>query len=383
MFGLEGGWLTLECYEWCVRNPGAAANLIPWRGAPSLNTGGLSMEKRIRVIQYGVGPIGAGIVKLMLQKPSLQVVGAVDTDPAMVGRDLGLAIGLGSELGVKISKDLKGALTSPADVVVHSTNPMLPNVVPQVSECLQAGLHVISTCEELCFPFRKYPEITKKLDTLAREHNVVILGTGVNPGFAMDKLVLTLATACQQVHKVKVRRVVDASRRRLSVHKMIGAGLSLEEFGAQVASGVIKHHGLPESVGMIAHYLGLQVDRIEESLQPVVSETLLRTLYFDVPVGHVKGIRQVCLGMKGDEESIRLELEMCLGAPESVDSVHIFGIPDLEMKVVGGIHGDIATAAIAVNCIPSLYRIRPGLRIAHDVSMCYFPGVERVKVAVG
>ncbi len=229
------------------------------------------MSGKIRIIQYGVGPIGAAIVRLMLQKPQLQIVGAIDVDPAKVGQDLGVTVGCGRELGVKISNDADAVLAGGADVAVHTTSSYLHQVSEQLKRCLNAGVGVVSTCEELAYPFRKHPQLSRELDRLAQQKRVAVLGTGVNPGFAMDKLALTLAAACQSVSQVRVRRIVDAARRRLPLQQKVGAGLTPEEFRALVAKGEIKHHGLPESTAMIADSLGIAVDDIRETIEPVIA----------------------------------------------------------------------------------------------------------------
>jgi 4-hydroxy-tetrahydrodipicolinate reductase len=330
---------------------------------------------KIRVIQYGVGPIGAGMVRLMLTKPGIEIIGAIDIDPKKVGRDLGTIAGTGREIGVKISSDAQTVLRSGADVVVHTTTSYLTSVADQLTACLNAGLHVVSTCEELSYPFRKHPELSKQLDETARRHKVVLLGTGVNPGFVLDKLILTLATACQNVTQAKGHRIVNASKRRQPLQAKIGSGMTTEEFHAQVKAGIIKHHGLPESVGMVADGLGLEVVNIEEVIEPVVATARVKTDYFDVPPGKVVGVRQVAHGFSAaGKVNVDLELEMYLGAPDSVDTVSIKGTPDLTLTVPGGTHGDLATAAITVNCIPALFEMRPGLRTSKDTPMCYFPG---------
>ncbi len=336
--------------------------------------------KKIRVIQYGVGPIGAGMVRLMLTKPELQIVGAIDVDPKKAGKDLGTVAGAGREIGVKISADARAVLNAGADVVVHTTKSYLKDVESQLIDCLNAGLHVVSTCEELSYPFRKHPELSKKLDQAARKHNVCILGTGVNPGFAMDKLILTLAAACQSVTRASAHRIVNASKRRQPLQAKIGSGLTVQEFHDQVNAGIIKHHGLPESVGMVADGLGLAVVKIEEIIEPVIAKAHTKTDYFDVPSGNVVGVSQVARGfdVKG-QELVNLKLEMYLGAPDSVDTANIKGSPDLTLTIPGGIHGDLATASITVNCIPALFEMRPGLRTSKDTPMCYFPGVTAAK----
>jgi 4-hydroxy-tetrahydrodipicolinate reductase len=330
---------------------------------------------KIRVIQYGVGPIGAGMVRLMLTKPGVHIVGAIDVDPNKVGKDLGLVAGAEREIGVKICSDADAVLRTGADVVVHTTSSYLKSVADQLTACLSAGLHVVSTCEELSYPFRKHPELSKKLDQIAREHKVALLGTGVNPGFVLDKLILTLAAACQNVTKATGHRIVNASTRRQPLQAKIGSGMTVEQFHEQVKAGIIKHHGLPESVGMVADGLGLDVARIEEVIEPVVAKERVKTDYFDVPAGKVVGVRQVAHGFSSKGVvNVDLKLEMYLGAPDSADTVSIKGTPDLTLAVPGGTHGDLATAAITVNCIPALFEMRPGLRTSKDTPMCYFPG---------
>ena len=332
--------------------------------------------KKIRVIQYGVGPIGAGMVRLMAQKPELNIIGAIDVDPQKAGRDLGEVAGAGRELGVKISADAESVLAMNADVVVHTTSSYLKSVEKQLLDCIEAEMHVVSTCEELSYPFRKHPELSHKLDEAAKRNGVVILGTGVNPGFAMDKMILTLATACQNVTGASAHRIVNASKRRQPLQAKIGSGLTVEEFHQKVKDGIIKHHGLPESVGMVADSLALPVDDITEIIEPVVATERVVTDYFDVPAGKVVGVRQVARGASNGKESVNLKLEMYLGALDSIDTVTVKGTPELTLNIPGGIHGDLATAAITVNCIPALFEMRPGLRTSKDTPMCFFPGVE-------
>ncbi|HKZ51756.1 MAG TPA: hypothetical protein VJ085_00595 [Candidatus Acidoferrales bacterium] len=332
------------------------------------------MQRPLRVIQYGVGPIGARIVRLILEKPALQIVGAVDIDPAKAGRDLGEVAEAGRQLGVVVSRDAGPVLQAGADVLVHCTSSYLEEVADQLLQCLEAGIHIVSTCEELAYPFRKHPELSQRLDRCAREHQVALVGTGVNPGFTMDKLVLTLAAAAVRVDSARAVRIVDAAKRRLPLQKKIGAGMSVEEFNRQVAAGVIKHHGLPESVAMVADGLGLAVDEITESIQPVVAKKPVQTEYLAVAPGQVAGVHQIARGQSGGRDKVYLELQMYVGAEAPSDSVELTGEPNLRLTVPGGIHGDLATAAVAVNCIPAIVEAKPGLRTARDIPMCFLPG---------
>lgn len=332
------------------------------------------MSKEIRVIQYGVGSIGAEIVRLLLEKQDVYLVGAVDSDPAKVGWDLGRVAGAARDLGVRISDQTTQVLKTKADVVIHCTSSHLADVEKQLLQCIDAGLNVISTCEELVYPFRKHPQLSEKLDAEARKHGVAILGIGINPGFLMDKLVLTLASTCQRVNAVEVTRIVDAGRRRLPLQKKVGAGLRPNEFNELVAAGKIKHHGLPESTTMIADSLGLRLDEIRETIRPVIARLPLQTEFLEVQPGQVAGIYQTAYGISSRQEVIRLKLQMYVGAENPVDEVKLHGIPALHFQIPGGIHGDLATAAMVVNCIPLLLEARPGLRTSHDIPMRHFPG---------
>ena len=244
------------------------------------------MKKKIRAIQYGVGPIGASIARLMREKQAIEIIGAIDTDPAKVGRDLGEVVGAkDAPWGVIVSAEAKEVLEQAADVVIHSTSSSLAKVMDQLQMCLEAESCIVSTCEELSYPFRTYPELAARLDTVAKEWGVALVGTGVNPGFVMDKLVVTLAAVSQRIEHAKGLRVVDASKRRLPLQKKIGAGMTVEEFHAQVKAGVIKHVGLPESVAMVADSLNLPVEQITETIEPKVATERVETEYLTVEPG--------------------------------------------------------------------------------------------------
>jgi hypothetical protein len=332
------------------------------------------MKKKIRVVQYGVGPIGASIVRLMRQKQALVITGAIDKDPEKAGRDLGEVVGADdAPWGVTVSADPSDVLSHPTDVVVHATSSFLTEVAGQLMECLEAGACVVSACEELSYPFRKHPDLAAKLDEAAKESGVTILGTGINPGFVMDKLLLGLSAACQRVDHAKAVRIVDASKRRIPLQKKVGVGLTVEEFQQRVTEGSVKHVGLPESVAMLSDGLGLDVDTITETVEPVIANEPVRTDSIEVQPGQVSGIRQIARGSSHGEEKVYLELNMYVGAPDPSDTIQLSGVPDLRMVIPGGTHGDVATASIAVNAIPALLAAPAGLRTARDLPFCFFP----------
>ena len=331
-------------------------------------------KRKIRVVQYGVGPIGAAAVRLMRTKNALELAGAIDMDPAKVGRDLGELVGAeDAPWGINVFANAAEALNQGVDLVMHCTSSYLKEVAGQLLECIQAGCCVVSTCEELAYPFRKYPEISAKLDAEAKEWGVAVVGTGVNPGFVMDKLVLTAAAAAQRVDSARVVRLVDASHRRQPLQKKIGAGTDPEQFRDQVAAGVIKHHGLPESVAMVADGLGFELDDIIEKVEPVIAEARVETEFLTVEAGQVAGVQQIARGIEDGKDRIYMELKMYVGAGTSLDTIELAGVPNVSLTVPGGTHGDLATAAVAVNAIPVLLEANAGLRTSRDLPMCYFP----------
>ena len=331
------------------------------------------MKKKIRAIQYGVGPIGASIAKLLREKDAVEIVGAIDTDPAKVGKDLGEVVGASdAPWNVRISGDARGVLDQSADVVMHTTSSSLPKVMDQLLACLDVGSCVVSTCEELSYPYRTHPELAVQLDKAAKDSGVALVGTGVNPGFVMDKLVVTLAAVSQRVEHVKAVRIVDASKRRLPLQKKIGAGMSVEEFRAKVQEGVIKHVGLPESVAMVADSLSMQVDEITETIEPKVATERVQTEFLTVEAGQAAGVHQIARGMSEGREVIYLELQMYVGAKNPSDTVELTGHPNISLVIPGGSHGDVATASVAVNSIPAILDAPSGLRLSRDLAIGFF-----------
>lgn len=331
------------------------------------------MSNKIRVVQYGLGPIGRGIAQLVTEKKALTLVGAIDIDPNLQGKDLGEVLGRGAPIGVQVFADARATLAQARpDLVLHATVSSLEKAAPQLREAIESGADVISTCEELAYPFYHQPQLAEELDRLARQHEVTVLGTGVNPGFVMDKLVVTLMAACRRVERVRVRREVDAALRREPLQRKVGAGLRREQFDALVAEGKIRHVGLPESAAMIAQALGLEHVEITETIDAVIADQDITTPFLAVKKGDVAGVEQVARVKVDGQEKITLELRMFVGARAAADEIHIQGDPEIHMTIPGGIYGDSATAAVVVNAIPAVLAARPGLITMMDLPIAYW-----------
>lgn len=338
----------------------------------------------IRVIQMGLGPIGSAVARQLIERPGFEVTAAVDIDMAKVGKDLGEVCGMGTPAGVVVEKNLAAVLSrGEADVVTHCTSSSLASIVPQLTAILEAGLPVVSTTEELSFPWYPQQELAEKINEIAKEAGFAVVGTGVNPGYAMDTLPTVLTAACERVDSIAVDRVQDASIRRLPFQQKIGAGLEPEVFREKADNLEIRHVGLTESVAMIAASLGWKVDRITDVIEPKIAEETVSSQYMTVEPGQCSGLIQDAVGYCDGEPLIKMHMEAYLGSPESYDAVRIEGSPSLYSRIEGGIHGDIATASVTVNTIPRVMAAPPGLQTMRDLPIPSWWSGAQVRVAAG
>lgn len=322
------------------------------------------------IVYLGLGPLGQKVVRFAIERGCFNIVAAVDSDPDKVGKDLGELCGI-KPLGIKVSSTLKEARNGRgAQVAVVTTVSSLAKFAPQALELAQAGMHIVSTCEELAFPWRTQPQISQRIDAMCKKHGIACVGTGVNPGFLMEYLPSVLTGVCQKVDSIKVWRVQDASVRRVPFQQKIGAGFTLDEFSKKQKEGTLRHVGLPESVDFIAAKMGWKLDRSTESLDPVMADTDIHTGYKPILKGMACGIYQVGRGFVGSKEVITLEFRAAVGEPQSYDRIVIDGDPKIDSTITGGVNGDIATCAITLNAIRSIMSSSPGLK-----TMCDMPTV--------
>ena len=317
---------------------------------------------------YGLGPIGAAVARQLASRKGFQIVGAVDIDRAKIGLDLGQVIGLDRKLRVRITNDAGSAIkSSKPDVAVICTSSSLKKVMPQIEAVLKKKVAIVSTTEELSYPVGSNRALAKKIDALAKKAKVAVVGTGVNPGFAMDALPITLTGICERVDSIRVDRIQDARSRRLPFQQKIGSGLNKEQFAQKVKDGSVRHVGLAESVTMIADSMGWKLDKVTDEIQPKIAEKGVESDLIAVDPGYVCGIVQDGVGYMKGKPVVTLHMEAYLGAPESFDAVTIEGTPRITQKIAGGLHGDVATASITVNSIPKILRVSPGLRTMADM----------------
>ena len=323
----------------------------------------------IRVVQMGLGAVGCGIAQAALGRSNLQVVGAIDVDPAKVGRDLGEFPGSESSLGVPVAASLRDVLiVQPVDVVLQATGSHIPDVADQLKEIAEAGCNVVSTCEELAYPWLRHPELAQEIDAKARDCGVTILGTGVNPGFVMDTLVLVATAVCSDIRRIESTRVVAARERRLALQQKIGSGMEQSDFRKLADQGKIGHVGLRESFYLVAAGLGWDMADPRETIDPVCASSRIKTENFDIAPGKVAGIHQTVQGASDGRELV-LDLTMSMEAAASQDSIRIEANPPMQVEVVGGTHGDQATWSMVANMVPRVSAAPPGLLTMLDAGL--------------
>lgn len=313
--------------------------------------------------------MGRSVARLLTERPGLELVGGIDIDPLLQGRSLGEVIGVTYEIGALIWDDpLRALSTLQPHVVTLCTGSHLDRVRDHLIQCITSGANVVSTCEELSFPAPANEALWEELDDAASSARVTVLGTGVNPGFAMDALPLFMTSVSERIERIQIHRVQNAATRRTQLQKKVGVGFTQDEFRLEAARGGVGHVGLLESALMIGNHLGWNFEAVETSLEPTIAVSRLAMDGFIVERGNVAGIHQELTATVRGSVVLRLTLDIAVDV-ESRDHIVIEGKPPVNLVVQGGLHGDIATSAITVNVVPRVVAAPPGLLTLPDLPM--------------
>lgn len=331
------------------------------------------MRDRIRVLVLGTGQMGSGIIRLVLEKPGLELVGAYGRRAERAGTDIGQAVGLRRPLGLSISSELDNLIErSKPDVAIQATCSRLDDAMAEIVTLLRRGVRTISIAEEMAFPARRFPEAAREIDRLAKASNAAVLGTGINPGFVLDLLVIVLTGVCSDVQSITATRVNDLSDYGPSVLEKQGVGVAPEQFQRGLENGsVVGHIGFVESIHMIARALGWEIDRIEETRKPIISKVRRETAFVTVAPGEVAGCLHTAVAYRGGRALITLvhpqEIHPELADVETGDTIEIVGTPSLRFYTKPEIPGGAGTIGLAVNTIPRVLAAAPGLYSMADL----------------
>lgn len=347
----------------------------------------------LKIMHVGLGPLGKMLVTDAIRRGVAEVVAAVDVSPDLAGKTLGdvlpqdactLAGGAAESVRIVRSLDDVPASLRP-DCAVVSTSSDLAKVAPTLFALIARGIPVVSTCEELLYPWLRHPRLADDLQTACARHNSRVLGTGVNPGFIMDALPVLASAVCRSVRSVHVWRIQDASSRRVPFQQKIGAGLDDKAFAKKIEDGSLRHVGLGESLHFIGRYLKLGastggITRWDESIEPVHATRDLECALGPIPKGRASGVRQVAHGYTGGAKTsspeqciITFEFQAAIGQtdPAPQDRVVLDSEPPIDLTIRGGVHGDIATVAITLNAIKPLLAAPAGLHTMATVPMVH------------
>ncbi|MCL6451072.1 MAG: NADP-binding protein [Acetobacteraceae bacterium] len=325
--------------------------------------------------------MGGGMARAVLERRNagrdgLEIVAAVDRSHVLAGRDLSDVVGLSQRSGVRVSRDAAATLQqSRPDVVIISTRSELRRVAPQIRLAVEvARSNCITIAEEAAYPWAADRGLAEELDRLARLRGVTVLGTGVNPGFVLDALVIALTGVCLRVDHVRAERINDLSPFGSTVMKAQGVGLTPEDFREGVRRGsVVGHVGFAQSLALIARALGWRLDRVEEVREPILSSVRRSAPHARVEPGRVAGCLHLARGLASGREVI------CLVHPQQVcpeaegvktgDFIAIRGQPDINLSIRPEIPGGTGTVALALNMIPTVVEARPGFLTMADLPL--------------
>lgn len=326
----------------------------------------------VKALILGMGAMGSGIAKMILEKEGIEITGVYASRASKHGKDLGEVLELGRQVGIRVSNDIDEVLGKEADIVLQATTSFTEEAFPQIEKAVKAGKNVISIAEEMSYPAVGNPELAERINELALENGVTVLGTGINPGFVLDSLIIMLTGSCINVTKIKAARINDLSPFGATVMKTQGVGTTVEQFNEGLKNGsIVGHIGFPESITLIADALGWKLDEIRETREPIISKTYRETPHVKVEPGMVAGCKHIGYGIKDGEAVITLEhpqqIHPGLEGVETGDYIWIEGTPNISMCIKPEIPGGIGTIATAVNMIPHVVDAAPGLTSMKDL----------------
>ena len=331
--------------------------------------------KNLRIGIWGFGAMGSGMARLLARKQGVEIVGVCDVSPERAERSVFDVLQQErlKHPDVKIRPTPEEAFQGKEiDVLLLATDSTTRGAFDKIAFGLRNGMNVISTAEEMAFPQAQEPDLASEIDRIANEQGRSVLGTGINPGFVLDYLVLALTGTCEHVESITALRVNDLSPFGPTVMHEQGVGLSKREFLDGVNEGkIVGHVGFPESIGMIAQGLGWTLEGIDETREPIIAANPRRTDLVDVRPGYVAGCRQQGKGyVNGSAKIVMDHPQQVLPGEDGVataDCIEVKGTPSISMTISPEISGGIGTIAMCVNMIPHIVNARPGLRTMLDL----------------
>ncbi|MBN2268605.1 MAG: 2,4-diaminopentanoate dehydrogenase [Acholeplasmataceae bacterium] len=329
---------------------------------------------KIKVIIWGFGAMGRGMAQMLLMKKGVEITGICDLNPNFKGHNFLeiLKITSSEHPDVKIDDDIDRVLKHSADIVLLATDSFTKDAYDKITKIMGYGMNVISTAEEMAYPWASEPELASQIDNLAKAYGVTVLGTGINPGFIMDFLVVALTGAMVDVNHIEAKRINSLSPFGPTVMHEQGVGISLNEYHKRLMDGTLAGHvGFKESVGMISDALGVKLDDFQQQMEPIITTVDRESPYGEAKSGSLAGINMTGQGLVNGDVFIDMihpqQIEPEMEGTETGDYITIKGTPNINMQIKPEINGGIGTIAMCVNMIPHVINSRPGLKTMIDL----------------
>jgi 4-hydroxy-tetrahydrodipicolinate reductase len=318
----------------------------------------------LTVALLGLGRVGRDLTRVLVGRKGIRIVSAWSRNPSHEGADLGVLAGC-TAASVTVTTDRDAALGAGADVAVVATTSFLRELASDLEAALASGHNVLCTGEETAYPWTVDRALADRIDALAKANGLTIVGTGANPGFISDTLVATLALAAPDVAGIRISRVVNVSRFSATVLGRLGVGYTAEEFAAGRAAGRIWGHiGYPQSMRLVADALGLELERVDGTVEPLFAERTFRGDHLEVPEGRTAGFVQHYIGVLAGGEAFDARMTGHLDPVgvgiEVKDTIEIDGSVPLSLQVSPGFRAQETSVAVLANSIPRVVTAPPG-----------------------
>lgn len=330
--------------------------------------------ENIKILIWGFGAMGRGMAEMLLTKTGVEVVGICDINPQVVGKNFLEVLNINSNhKEVIINNNIDELLAeSKADLVLLCTDSFTNKAYPKIKKIASKGINVISTAEEMAYPYVNEPELSKEMDKLAKEHNVTILGTGINPGFIMDLLVVALTGTMSDVKTIEAKRVNSLSPFGKTVMEEQGVGITPKEYEERLKNNELAGHvGFKESIYMIGDALGFKIDDFKQQMSPIITDIDRKSKYGEAKKGNLAGIDMRGQGFINNKPVINMihpqQIEPEMAGINTGDYITIKGNPNINMSINPEISGGIGTIAMCVNMIPHVINSKPGLKTMIDL----------------
>ncbi|UVI29763.1 NAD(P)H-dependent amine dehydrogenase family protein [Paenibacillus spongiae] len=328
------------------------------------------MLEKVRVIQYGCGKMGIYFLRYLVEKGA-EIVGAIDANPQIVGKDAGEIAGLPMKLNVPVRSDAEAVFQEcDADVCIIATTSLMSDTYNAFELAAKHGINAISTCEEALYPWTTSPALTNRLDALAKQNGCTLTGSGYQDVF-WGNLITALAGATHRIDRIEGRSSYNVEEYGIALAQVHGAGLTQAEFEEQIAHNDALPSFMWNANEWLCSQFGWTIRSTEQKLVPTTHDKDLHstTLGKTIPAGDATGMTAIVTTVTQQGPVIVTECKGKVYAEGEVDRNDwtIKGEPDTELKIARPATVEL-TCATVVNRIPDLLKAPAGFHTTEKMA---------------